>query len=87
MTAVEIVFRYATPPSEAVIHALAGTREVYGIRRLDFDRGARSLRVEYDVTRLNAADVAKLMRQAGLEIDAEQVSEPQKQAPAQASAA
>jgi hypothetical protein len=27
--------------------------------------------VEYDATRLNAAAVAKLVRQAGLEIDAE----------------
>jgi hypothetical protein len=71
MTTVEILFRYVTPPTEAVTFALANTREVYGIRQLGFDRAARTLRVEYDATRLNAAAVAKLVRQAGLEIDAE----------------
>jgi hypothetical protein len=43
--------------------------------------------VEYDATRLDAAAVTKLMRQAGLEIDGELASEPQKPAPEQASAA
>jgi hypothetical protein len=68
MTTVEILFRYAAPPTEAVTFALADTREVYGIRRLNFDRAARTLRVEYDATRLNAATVTSLVRQAGLEI-------------------
>jgi hypothetical protein len=67
MTEVEILFRYATPPTETVACALARTREVYGIRQLIFDRAARTLRVEYDATRLDAATVAKLIRQAGLE--------------------
>jgi hypothetical protein len=68
MTSVEILFRYAAQPTEAVIRALANAREVYGIHRLTFDLAARSLRVEYDATRLNAAAVTKLVRQAGLEI-------------------
>jgi hypothetical protein len=71
MITVEILFRYATPPTEAMTRALAKTREVYGIHRLTFDRAVRTLRVEYDATRLNAAAVAKLVRQAGLEIAAE----------------
>lgn len=71
MTNVDILFRYKTPPTEAATFALANTREVYGIRRLVFDRAARTLRVEYDATRLNAAAVAKLVRQAGLDIDEE----------------
>ncbi|MFY9855435.1 MAG: hypothetical protein WAK26_16315 [Terracidiphilus sp.] len=71
MTSVEILFRYAATPSDAVTFALANAGEVYGIRRLKFDRAARTLRVEYDATRLNAAAVEKLMRQAGLEIVAE----------------
>jgi hypothetical protein len=71
MTTVDILYRYATPPSDAVTFALANTREVYGIRRLSFDRSERTLRVEYDATRLDAAAVTKLVRQAGLEIDAE----------------
>ena len=56
---------------DAVTRALANIREVYGIHRLTFDRAARTLRVEYDATRLNAAAVAKLVRQAGLEIEAD----------------
>jgi len=76
MTTVEILFHYAVPPTEAVAFALGSTREVYGIRRLAFDRAARTLRVEYDATRLNAAAVSKLVRQAGLEIDAEPTAQP-----------
>ena len=68
MTTVDVVFRYATPPTEAVTFALANTREVYGIRRLSFDREAHTLRVEYDATRLNAAVVAQLVRRAGLQL-------------------
>jgi hypothetical protein len=70
MTTVEILFRYAAPPTEAVTSALANIREVYGIRRLTFDRAACTLRVEYDATRLNAAAVTKLVHESGLEIDA-----------------
>ena len=71
MTQVEILFRYATPPTEHVTLALASTKDVYGIRRLSFDRGARTLRVEYDATRLNAATVTQLVRQAGLDLEEE----------------
>jgi hypothetical protein len=86
MTSVEILFRYAVPPTDAVTFALANTGEVYGIRRLSFDRAARTLRVEYDATRLNAATVTKLVRQAGLEIVEElpliPIEATQQQAPA-----
>jgi len=68
MTNVEIVYRYATPPTEKVSFALANAREVYGIRRMSFDREAHTLRLEYDATRLNAAAVTKLLRNAGLQI-------------------
>jgi hypothetical protein len=71
MTTVEILFSYTTPPTESVASALGSTKDVYGIRRLSFDRAARTLRVEYDATRLNAADVTQLVRQAGFEIAAE----------------
>jgi hypothetical protein len=68
MTTVEVALRYAAEPTEAVAFALANTREVYGIRRLSFDRETRTLRVEYDATRLNAAAVTKLVRNAGLQV-------------------
>ena len=68
MTTVEILLRYATPPTESVAAALAGTREVYGIRKLSIDQAAHTLRVEYDATRLAAAEVVQLVRKSGLQI-------------------
>jgi len=68
MTTVEILFRYSGPPSEAAVFALANAREVYGIRRLSFDREASTLLVEYDATRLNPAMVTQLVGRSGLQI-------------------
>jgi len=68
MTTVEILYRYTTPPSENVSVALAGSRDVYGIRRIQIDNEARTLRVEFDATRLNAATVTKLVRMTGLDV-------------------
>jgi ATP-dependent exoDNAse (exonuclease V) alpha subunit len=69
MTTVEILYRYAAAPTEQVATALARARDVYGIRQLSFDRAARTLRIEFDATRLNAAAVTKLLRETGLEIE------------------
>ena len=68
MTTVEVCFRYGVPPGESEMRALAGTREVYGIRRLRFDEKGRSVRVEYDASRLNEGVVENLLRGAGLDI-------------------
>ena len=68
MTNVDIVFRYSAQPTEAVLFALAGAREVYGIRQLSFDRQAKTVRVEYDATRLSGPVVAGLVRRAGLDV-------------------
>ncbi len=69
MTTVDIVYRYATAPTERVAAALAHARDVYGIRKLSFDAASRTLRIEYDATRLNAAAVVtRLVREAGLDI-------------------
>jgi hypothetical protein len=71
MTTVDILYRYGTPPTETAVFALANIKEVYGIRRLTFDREAHTLRVEYDATRLNGPAVTKLVREAGLDIEEE----------------
>ena len=68
MTTVEILYRFITPPSDSVAFALSGTRDVYGIRRMTLDSEARTLRVEFDATRLTPATVTKLVRLTGLEI-------------------
>jgi hypothetical protein len=69
MTTVEIVYRYATPPTEQVATALGRARGVYGIRKLTFDSTTRTLRAEFDATRLNAAAVTSVLRESGLDIE------------------
>jgi hypothetical protein len=71
MTTVEILYSYTAQPTENAVFALANAKDVYGIRKLCFDRAAKTLRVEYDATRLTAAAVTKLVRSAGLEIAGE----------------
>lgn len=71
MTTVEICFRSVAPPTKAVVVALAAMRKVYGVRALGFDHAARTLRVEYDATRLNAPAITRLIRQTGLEVMSE----------------
>ncbi|MDE3199626.1 MAG: hypothetical protein KGN79_01795 [Acidobacteriota bacterium] len=68
MTTVDVVFRYAAQPSEIVARALAGIKDVYGIRAVRFDRAAETLTVEFDATRLNEATVTSLVRRAGLQV-------------------
>lgn len=68
MTTVEVLYRYAAPPTEQVALALGRMREVYGIRRVEMDAAAQTVRVEYDATRLNVASVSKLLMNAGLEL-------------------
>jgi hypothetical protein len=87
MTTVEILFSYAGQPTEAQVSALANARDVYGMRRLAFDRTAQTLRVEYDATRLNASTVTQLVRRAGLQILAELPLIPPPPAPEPAPAA
>ena len=87
MTTVEILFRYSGQPSEVETFALANAREVYGIRRLCFDREAHTLRVEYDATRLNAAAVIQLVRSTGLQVIEEVQVAPPLPAPEPAPAA
>jgi hypothetical protein len=87
MTTVEILFSYTTPPTELAVSALAGAKEVYGIRSLNFDRPARTLRIEYDATRLTAAAVTKLVLQAGIDIAAELPLIPRQPLPESAPAA
>lgn len=76
MTTVDILYRYTTPPNESVAFALAGIRDVYGIRQILIDAEAHTLRVEFDATRLTASTVTKLVRLAGLDIIEELPPEP-----------
>jgi hypothetical protein len=68
MTTVEILFRYEQHPTEAAMFALGNMSEVYGIRRIQLKEDSKTIRVEYDATRLNGAIVAQLLRRAGINI-------------------
>lgn len=68
MTNVDILFRYEDQPSEAAMFALGNLKEVYGIRRIEIDQPAMTIRVEYDATRLTRAVVANLLRRGGISI-------------------
>jgi hypothetical protein len=68
MTAVDVCFHYETPPGEAEMRALDRVWEVYGIRRIQFNEPERTVRVEYDATRLSEDVVASLLRRAGLDL-------------------
>jgi hypothetical protein len=68
MTYLEIVFRYGAAPGENELRAIDGMREVYGVRRVQFNEKERTVRVEFDASRLNVDAVAKLLRQAGVDV-------------------
>ncbi len=68
MTAVEVLFRYGASPSESEMTAYGQLSDVYGIRRLRLQESEHTIRVEYDATRLDEADVEKLLRSAGFDI-------------------
>jgi hypothetical protein len=73
MTQLDVMYRYGAQPSEAAMMALGRVREVYGIRQVTFDERAKTVRVEYDATRLTEAIVHGLLRRSGLDV-VEQVS-------------
>lgn len=68
MTYLDVVFRYGATPGETELRAIDGMREVYGIRNVKFDEVERTVRVGYDASRLKADAVAKLLRQAGIDV-------------------
>ena len=68
MTQLDVMYRYGAPPSEVATMALGRIREVYGIRSLVFDEAARTVRLEYDATRLTEPIVHGLLRRSGLDI-------------------
>jgi hypothetical protein len=68
MTYLDIVFRYGAMPGEAELQAIDGMREVYGVRGVQFNEAERTVRVGFDASRMKADGVAKLLRQAGIDV-------------------
>jgi hypothetical protein len=68
MTYLELVFNYGAIPGENELRAIDTMREVYGIRRVQFNAKERTVRVEFDASRLKQDAVAKLLRNAGVDV-------------------
>jgi hypothetical protein len=68
MTQLDVVYRYGVPPTEAAMSAMAKVRDVYGVRKLDLREAEKTVRVEYDATRLTEPVIHQLLRRSGLDI-------------------
>ncbi len=68
MTYLEFLYRYQTPPGEQELRAIDSVREVYGIQRIHFNEAERTVRVLFDASRLKEEAVARLLRQAGIDV-------------------
>jgi hypothetical protein len=68
MTYLDVVFNYSSLPGENELRAIDGMREVYGIRGVRFNEKDRTVRVEFDASRLKQDGVAKLLRLAGIDV-------------------
>jgi len=68
MTQVDLVYRYHKNPTEQAALGLARLRAVYGIRQVQLNELEKTIRVEYDSTRLSEQVVSQLLRRAGLDL-------------------
>ena len=68
MTYLEVVFSYSSLPGEKQLQSIDSMREVYGIRAVRFNEKDRTVRVEFDASRLKQDAVAKLLREAGIDV-------------------
>jgi hypothetical protein len=68
MTYLDIVFNYSSQPGENELRAIDSMREVYGVRSVKFNEKDKTVRVEFDASRLKQDAVAKMLRQAGIDV-------------------
>jgi hypothetical protein len=68
MTQLEVAYHYDGVPGEKTMRAIAGMREVYGVRLITFDEKQKIVRVEFDASRLKEPVIAGLLREAGVDI-------------------
>jgi hypothetical protein len=68
MTQVEVLYKFGSFPSESATLALGALREIYGVRKVEFREAEKTVRVEYDSTRLTEPVIHQLLRRTGLDI-------------------
>jgi hypothetical protein len=69
MTRVQIRFRVQKPLDDTLLAHIAEVRAVYGIQNVTVAPSLDSLTVEYDATRLRAAEVEALLAAAGIPVE------------------
>ncbi len=68
MTQLDVMYRYGAAPAEASMMALGRVREVYGVRAVRVDEAAKTVRIEYDATRLSEAVIHQFLRRCGIDV-------------------
>jgi hypothetical protein len=68
MTQLDVLYRYGVSPTESATLAMAKVREIYGIRHMELDEAKKTVRIEYDASRLTEPVIHQLLRRAGLDI-------------------
>jgi hypothetical protein len=68
MTYLDVAYRYGSIPGEREMRAIDSVREVYGVREIAFNEKERTVRVGFDASRLKEDAIAKLLRQAGIDV-------------------
>ena len=68
MTYLEVVYRYGRQPTAKQMRAIDAVREVYGVQRIQFNENERTVRVQFDASRLNEDLIASLPRRAGVDV-------------------
>ena len=68
MTYLEVAYRYQIQPGEKELRAIDSVREVYGIQRIQFNEAERTVRVTFDASRLKEGAVARMLREAGIDV-------------------
>jgi hypothetical protein len=74
MTYLEATYRYQTAPGEDTLRAIDSLREVYGIHHVKFNEKDRTVCVLFDASRFKSDTVARLLRQAGIDVPQEELA-------------
>jgi allophanate hydrolase subunit 1 len=75
MTKVEVSFELERPLDAAATDRIVEARSVYGMLRVAPGPGPDKLTVEYDASRLTAADVEAILRRAGVPVRPNEASQ------------
>lgn len=69
MTKLQIRFRFEKPLDDAALARLSDTTALYGIQKIKLDPNMDGMLVEYDATRLTAAEVGAAFSGFGIAVE------------------